>query len=171
MSTTLIDRVTGPVLQVVKHPLRLASFGVGLARGVVGAVIRVAGGAGGPAHAEWVAPAKPLVDEALVGEAVQGRAFGQQEFPPAAPQRAPAEPGESFVTEPSAVSRASAHGGGGADAEIDDWYGETLDDDGEPVGVVAALEFGDRFAEPADVKAILSEAETLRRAAQLPRER
>lgn len=188
MGFNVINRVTSSVVQVAKLPLGVASFGVGLVRGLASAAIRATSGAGSPAHAEWVAPAEPLSedapseealseetpsDEALSEEPAEVQRVLQQDFPPAAPQRAPAEPGEAFVTEPSAVTRASAHGGGGADAEIDDWYGETFLDDAEetPGSVVEALEFGDQFAEPADVKAILSEAETLRRAAELPGER
>lgn len=167
MSSTLIDRVTGPLVRIAAHPLKLASYGVGLAKGVAAAVIRVASGGAGPTNAAWVAPPESLAEEAVSRASVGGR-----DFPPAAPQRAPAPPGESFVTEPSAVSRTSAHGGGGADAEIDDWYDESfLSDDEVPSGVVEALEFGDQFAEPVDEKAILSEAETLRRAADLPAER
>ncbi len=178
MGFNVINRVTSSVVQVAKLPLGVASFGVGLVRGLASAAIRATSGAGGSAHAEWVAPAEPLSEdapskEALSEEPVEVQRVLQQDFPPAAPQRAPAEPGEAFLTEPSAVTRASAHGGGGADAEIDDWYGETFLDDAEetPGSVVEALEFGDQFAEPADVKAILSEAETLRRAAELPGER
>lgn len=167
MSITLINRVTDGVVQVVKHPVSAASYGVGIARGLAAAVIRAASGASGPAHAEWTPPPEPLPEEALDEP---GLAL-TEDFPPAAPQRAPGEPGESFATEPSAVTRDSAHGGRGADAEIDDWYGEAEDPDEVPGGVVAALEFGDQFAEPADEKAVLSEAATLRRAAQHPDER
>lgn len=183
MSSTLIDRVTGGIVQTVTHPLEVASYGVGFVRGLAAATIRAAAGGGGPAHAEWIAPSEPLTKEALAEEALADDGFDevpvsplQQAFPLAATQRAPAEPGESYATEPSAVTRDSAHGGHGDDAEIDDWYDEKfLSDADEPTGVVEALEFGDQVvglsAEPADEKAILSDAETLRHAAELPGER
>lgn len=149
----------------------MASYGVGLARGLVSSVLRAASGTGGPAHAEWVAPPQPLSEEAV--EPVEHVEPPTPLFPQAAPQRRPAEPGESFATEPTAVTRDSAHGGRGADAEIDDWYGErSLDDDETPSGVVEALEFGDRLTPvEADIKAILSDADLLRRAAERPGER
>jgi len=179
MSSTLIDRVTGPLVQIVTHPLKVASYGVGVVRGLAAATIRAAAGGGGPAHAEWIAPPEPLTEDALSEEALAEDAFDevpvsplQQAFPLAATQLVPSEPGESYATEPSAVTRDSAHGGHGEDAEIDDWYDEKfLSDADEPTGVVEALEFGDQFAEPADEKAILSDAETLRHAAELPGER
>ena len=53
------------------------------------------------------------------------------------------EPGESFATEPKAVSRESAHGGGRAtDAEIDAWMNEAMARDDvdieTPVGTTGA---------------------------------
>lgn len=173
MSTTLITRVTGTIRQSVQHPVRTASYGIGLARGVAAALLRAASGGRDeeqpePRSARPSPPDRPTPAQA--SDPGPSR-VAVEEFPPAAPQRAPGEVGESFATEPHAVSRASAHGGGGDDAEIDDWYGETEAEDDVPGSVIEALEFGDGLAEEADEKAILSDAETLRRAASLPDEK
>jgi hypothetical protein len=98
------------------------------------------------------------------------------------------EPGEAFATEPKAVSRESNHGGGPAtDAEIDAWIDEAMQgletgpdvDIETPVGTTGAepghnpdtaeadLQQPDTppLLDPATTKAILSESETLRKAA------
>ena len=98
------------------------------------------------------------------------------------------EPGEAFATEPKAVSRESAHGGSAAtDAEIDAWIDEAMEgldtapdvDIVTPVGTTGAdVGYNPDTAEadlqqpgtqpvldPATAKAILKEAETLRKAA------
>jgi hypothetical protein len=171
MSTTLVDRVTDGIVKIVKQPVRVASYGVGLARGLASSVLRAASGTGGPAHAEWVAPPEPLTDEALEHQDEAPTPL----YPQAAPPRRPGAPGEAFATEPTAVTRDSAHGGSGrgADADIDDWYGSVDDtEEAGPGGVVEALEFGDRLTPvEADIKAILSDADLLRRAGRRPDER
>ena len=132
----LIERT----VHAATHPLSTAGYVVGLARGSAGAVLRALGWSGGPAHAEWIAP--PVVPteepEPLLPDA-----------PPAAVQRSPEPPHESFATEASAVSRDSAHGGSrrgvAGDADIDDWYADAEDPELNdlPDGVVEALELGD----------------------------
>lgn len=94
------------------------------------------------------------------------------------------DPGEAFATEPKAVSRESAHGGGPAtDAEIDAWIDEAMargeDADVETpvdtagVGVGHNPDTGDAglqqpltqpLLDPSVAKAIRSESETLRKA-------
>ena len=91
---------------------------------------------------------------------------------------------ESFTPEPKAVSRESAHGGSATDAEIDAWLDEAMArDDGlgveTPVGTTGA-DAGhnpdtaeadlqqpgtEPLLDPSTAKAIRSESETLRRAA------
>ena len=152
--TAVIDHVT----HAATHPISTAAYVFGVARGVGAEVIRTFAGQRGPSDerpepaAKAPAPVQPI------------------EVPrtAAAPQVAPAPPAESFTTEPTAVTRTSAHGGGGKDAEIDDWLGDVeldLDPDSDPAtgSVVEALERGDG---PGDdqvdhgaVKAVLSEAE------------
>jgi hypothetical protein len=147
MSTSakhLVDRPVGAVLHAIKNPIGTVSYGIGLVRGVAASLVRAASGGGGPAHAEWIAPPEPVSSEALEGDLPEesGVLLGEHVEP--APERAPGDPGEAFVTEPSAVSRESAHGGSASvDEQIDDWYDE-LDAPGPPEGVVASLEFGDR---------------------------
>jgi hypothetical protein len=93
-------------------------------------------------------------------------------------------PHESFATEPKAVSRESAHGGPASDAEIDAWLDEAMaegDDIGveTPVGTtgVSAGHNPDTaeadlqqpgtepLLDPSVMKAVRSEAEILRKAA------
>ena len=157
MSTSakhLVERPVGAVLHAIKHPIGTASYGVGLVRGVAASLVRAASGGGGPAHAEWIAPPEPVSSEALEGDLPEehpeeypeesGVLLGENVKP--APGRLPGEPGEAFATEPSAVTRESAHGGSASiDEQLDDWYGEQ-DEADLPEGVVESLEFGDRNA-------------------------
>lgn len=164
MGITLIDQVTGGIAKVVKHPVRTASYGVGLVRGVATSMLRALSGTAGLADAERAEAPQRSTDEGP--EVVPPTPL----FPPPAPQQRPTAPPPAFVTEPTAVTRDSAHGRGAADADVDDWYGEQ-DADRTPSGVVEALEFGDRLTpEEADIKAILSEADLLRRAGERPGE-
>lgn len=153
------------VLSVVKKPLSLVSFGFGVVRGAAGSLLRAASGGGGPAHAEWIAPPEPVTEEeALAAEAEREPEVMLGDHLEAAPEREPQPIGEAFATEPSAVSRASAHGGSASvDEALDDWY----DDRDEAAGsVIEALEIGDSLPDDGpNEKAILREAETLRRAA------
>lgn len=141
----LVERPVGVVLHAIKNPLSTASYGIGLVRGAAAALVRAASGGGGPAHAEWIAPPEPMTEEeALADAAPEGSGVLLGEHVEPAPERAPGDPGEAFVTEPSAVNRDSAHGGSASvDEQIDDWYDEQ-DAPEPPEGVVASLEFGDR---------------------------
>lgn len=165
----VVERPVEVVLHALKNPLSTVSYGVGLIRGAAGALVRAASGGGGPAHAEWIAPPEPVSEEALdqpLEESEESGVLLGDHLEPAEPQ-APGEPGEQFATEPTAVTRASAHGGGGRDEQLDDWYGETDADDAGPGSVVEMLEAGDDLPDDGgpNEKAILSESEILRRAA------
>lgn len=154
--TTAIDHLT----TLVRYPVGAAARAVGLAKGVAGAVVRLA--VPEPGHRGEV----PVQRDAPTSD---GPSLAPAAEPPAAaaPQREPGDPGESFVTEPSAVTRTSAHGGRGEDAELDDWYGET-DVDEEPLSIVEVLESNDPPEGPVDqaaIRATLAESEVLRRAA------
>ena len=132
-----------PVVDAAKHPLRTVAWSFGVLRGLAASVIRVASGERGP-----VIPGNlPGPVAAPVEENVAPAEVHHFELVEAAPEREPEPPRESFATEPTAVNRASAHGAGGHDAEIDDWYGET-DDQDLPETVVEMLELGDRTLPP-----------------------
>jgi hypothetical protein len=156
--------VVDPVVDAAKHPLRAAAWTYGVLRGLAASVIRVAAGKRGPVIPGYLpGPVAAPVEENVAPEDVV-----HLELVEPAPEREPEPPGESFATEPTAVSRVSAHGGGGQDAEIDEWYGEGEGEDALPNGVVEALEMNDGTGPLVDesaIKATLSEAEILRRSA------
>lgn len=108
-----------------------------------------------------------------------------EEAPPVPPT--PGRPGESFENEPSAASRDSQHGGPGDDSDADDLdpdnWREGVDEGPDvttPVGTTAADEghnpdTGDTDLQQPDtpplmdestVKSVMSESETLRKAAE-----
>lgn len=137
--------VVDPVVDAAKHPLRTTAWAVGLLRGLAAAVIRVAAGEKGPVIPGYLpGPVAAPVEENVAPEDVVH--YDLIDAPEAAPQREPGPLGESFANEPKAVTRASAHGAGGRDAEIDDWYAE--DDDDLPDTVVEMLELGDKNPPP-----------------------
>ncbi|MFL6060212.1 MAG: hypothetical protein ACJ72E_03200 [Marmoricola sp.] len=156
--------------RAVRHPLVTVARAVGLAKGAAGAVVRLAVPEPGHRSEDWAPPARASATDARTPTspaATAAPAVVPAAAPaPAAPQRAPHEPGESYATEPTAVSRTSAHGGGGTDAELDDWYGEREDeDDDEPQSIVEILESNDPPSGPVDqaaIKAVLAENEILR---------
>jgi hypothetical protein len=137
--------VLSPVVRAAKVPLGAAAYTVGALRGVAASLLRAAAGEREPAPAEEASKSES-------GQPTGTQRTGTQE---AADQRAPEPPAESFAHEPTAVTRTSAHGGRGADAEIDDWYGDVDAEDG-PDGVVEALEQGDGSGPLIDKSAIQS---------------
>lgn len=149
---SVLDRATW----AARHPLSATAHTVGVLKGAATVatelVTRSKSDEPVPEAAAPLAPVVPVVP-------VQRT--------PAAEQRLPEPPHESFVTEPSAVSRDSAHGGHGTDAELDDWYGE-LEADDVPEGVVASLELGDgaELVDHAAINAELSRSEVARRGAE-----
>ncbi|RNL78433.1 hypothetical protein [Nocardioides marmorisolisilvae] len=143
--------VVDPVVDAAKHPLKTTAWAVGLMRGIAASVIRVAAGEKGPVIPGYLpGPLAAPVEENVAHEDVvhydlidppeQATELAIDVEP--APEREPEPLRESFANEPTAVSRDSAHGGGGNDEQIDDWYGET-DDADLPETVVEMLELGD----------------------------
>jgi hypothetical protein len=130
-------------IHAATHPISSAAYVVGLVRGSTAALVRAAAGSGGPAKAEWSPTPAPLPDEAV-------------------------ETPESEIARDLAVAPEPADP---ADYdEYDDTAAPALD--AEPAdSVVEALRRNDPGEDPAAdvdesvIKAILSESETLRRAA------
>lgn len=171
-----ITSLLGRTIHAATHPMSTAAYAVGLVRGTAAALLRMAAGGDGTATTATTAtreptPARPPSGERAEAPEVQV-ARDLADAPGPAPERAPEPLAEAFTTEPSAATRASAHegirrGSAGDDAAIDEWY-----DDSGPVeadSVVEALQFGDRGedVDEGELKAILSEAETLRKAAEV----
>lgn len=162
--TDLATRGKRAATTVINAPLAALSFGAGL---VIGGVRAAVGRLGG----------RPPVPPPVPSTATS---------PPSPDRREePGAPGEAIATEPTAVSRDSAHGRAADDARIDEWYAEHdtgPDVDVEtPVGTTAAdvgynpdtgetdLRQPDTepLLDPGTAKAIRSESETMRRAADL----
>ena len=156
--------VVDPVVDAAKHPLKTVAWTIGVLRGLAASVIRVAAGEKGPVIPGYLpGPVAAPVEEDVAPEDVV-----HFELVEPAPERAPEPPKESFANEPKAVSRDSAHGGSGRDAEIDEWLGDVLAEDDGPSSVVEMLELGDGpgpLVDEAAIKSTLSESEILRRAA------
>ncbi len=167
-NTDLTARGKRAATTVINAPLKALSFGTGLAIGGVRATVRRFGGSP-PVPPPTPSPVTPPP---------------AQETPPAPPARRqePGAPGEAFATEPTAVSRDSEHGRAADDEQIDEWYAEHDADDPDletPVGTTAAdVGYNPDTAEtdlqqpgteslldPGTAKAIRSESETMRRAA------
>lgn len=167
-------------LHAVRHPISSTAYAAGMARGLAGAVIH---GTTATGHA----PDTGLrsVPTQREGDAEQATGATPATSGPPAPQRVPKPvpepgdlpepvvieptdeaPGESFATEPKAVSRASAHGGAAvSDAEIDAWIDEAMDrDDAETPGGTTGTA---STLDPAVAKAIRSESEMLRKDAEI----
>lgn len=140
----LFERAT----HAARHPVATAAYLAGLVRGTAAALLRAASGGGGPATGEWTPPPEPLTDEAVeTPESEIARDLADAPGPAREREPEPARP-------------------------VEDWYDETdhPDLDAEPAeGVVEALERGDRDEDldEGELNAILSESETLRKAADL----
>ena len=204
----LIGRATGTAVHTIRHPISSAAYAAGLARGLAGAAVHGtlvkrhdadAGPADTPGQDnDALSPASPRAsapDATDTAGPREPQVVPKPVPPPDATfdtiviEAADSAPGESFATEPKAVSRESAHGGGSAinDAEIDAWIDEAMEgldtrpdiDIETPVGTTGAgAGYNPDTAEadlqqpgtqpvldPATAKAILKEAETLRKAA------
>lgn len=197
----LIERAASTAVHAVRHPVSSAAYAAGLARGLAGAVLH---GVTVSGHDAEAGPRPvPTQRDSATGTGAATTTAGPPEpqrvmKPVPEPGDLPEpivieptdeEPGESFATEPKAVSRESAHGGGDLrDAEIDAWEDEaeeSLDhapdiDVETPVGTAGAdvghnpdtAEAGlqqpgtPELLDPAVAKAIRSESETLRKAAE-----
>lgn len=158
--------VVGRTVHAVRHPIESVSFATGLARGAVTGLLHRSHRDPAvqdtvPFEGSWVPP-RP-------GERVTK-----------APVTAPAQPQPQVATEPKAPSRSAAHGGPGDD-RFDDWREELAGgpDVETPVGTTGAApghnpDTGDTdlqqpdtepLLDPSLTKAVKSETETLRRAA------
>ena len=170
----LLERAATGTAHAVRHPISSAAYAFGIVRGLVGAVVS---GATVTGHDPDAGPGPTSTQPLGV---VPDPDLPRRE---AAPPREPSPPAESFATEPKATSRASEHGRGGADAEIDQWAAEVADepdiDIETPVGTTGA-DVGhnpdtaeadlqqpgtEPLLDPATAKAVRSEAEMMQKAA------
>ena len=187
----LLERATSSAVHALRHPVSSAAYTAGMARGLVGAVLHSAAATADDTEAgRTTVPAqRAATPEPAAGPREPQRVMKAVPRPedleePIVIEAGDEEPGESFATEPKAVSRESAHGGGPAtDAEIDAWIDEAMAR-GEGADVETAVgttgagsghnqDTGDAglqqpltqpLLDPSVAKAIRSESETLRKA-------
>lgn len=165
----LFERAATGAAHTLRHPISSAAYAAGIVRGLASAGIRAASGhaVDGPDHrtAPSVAPTTPRsVPAQRVAPAVE-----QDAVP--IPEPTPLD--EAFTTEPKAVSRSSEHGRA-SDAEIDAWIDQAMEglESGLEKGVVSPVadlplpDDGEPLLDPGAAKAIRSESEIMRRAAQ-----
>jgi hypothetical protein len=180
----LLERVAGTAARTVRHPIASAAYAAGFARGIAGAAVHGVTVTGHDPEAGQV-PAQPTAGTGVPEP---------QRVPPPMPEPwarhdqivvEPEPAGESFATEPKAVSRDSEHGGHASDAEIDAWIDDAMargsDVDVEtPVGTTGAGVGHNPDTAEADlqqpgteplfdagaVKAIRSESEMLQKGAE-----
>jgi hypothetical protein len=192
----LLERATSTAVHALRHPVASAAYTAGMARGLVGAALHGATTTGHDTEAgrTTVPPQRAAAPEPgtepATGPREPQRVMKAVPRPedleePIVIEPDDEEPGESFATEPKAVSRESAHGGGPAtDAEIDAWIDEAMAR-GEDVDVETSVgttgadignnpDTGDAdrpehltqpLLDPSVAKAIRSESETLRKGA------
>lgn len=178
----VIKPITGTVTGAVRgawgaarHPIATGSYALGLTRGIARAVVGALQDTAGPTHASSVVPTpeQPTTAEAPA------------EAPPDLDEVADVEsswrPDPGAATEPKAASRQSAHGGPVAPVEAEELDEPDIDADViTPAGTtgVAPGENPDTgttdlqqpgtepLMDPSTTKAVRSEAETLRKAAE-----
>jgi len=164
----LLERAAGTASQVVRHPIASAAYAAGLARGLAAAAVHGVTVTGHDPDAGRV-PGRPA---AGTGVPEPQRVPKPMPEPRAAEDQIviePGAPGESFATEPKAVSRDSEHGGQAAeDAEIDAWFDEAVAPGDDPGTGAADREPAD--AEPlfdaGAAKSIRSESAMLQKGAE-----
>lgn len=169
--TRLAGTAIGRTAHAVTHPVESVAFAAGLARGTAGAVINGVRrrGPGEDAPPAEASPSFPPTPAATTTTAT-----------PAGTEVAPTPPPEPVTTEPSAASRAAAHGGPGNDRADDPIPEVGEDPDVEtPVGTTGAGEgFNpdttetdlqqpgtEPLMDPSLTKSVKSEADTLQKAA------
>ena len=182
---SIVRTVTRGTTYAVRHPVRTALNGVGLARGTVAAGLGLVSGVRGDRG--------ETADPVAVPEQRESSPVSRPE-----PERVTVEPGERHaaevaeqvqVDEPSVPGEAFAHeatasarGAGVADDErVDAWHEDAEDaEHGEPVtaaeGIAQVAEASDvetdaplpdePLLDPSVAKSVASEAETMRRAAE-----
>ena len=182
---SIVRTVTRGTTYAVRHPVRTALNGVGLARGTVAAGLGLVSGVRGdrgetadpvavPEQGEASPVSRPEPERVTVepGERHAAEVAEQVQVDE------PAVPGEAFAHE----ATASARGAGVADDErVDAWHEDAEDaEHGEPLtaaeGIAQVAEASDVETEaplpdeplldPAVAKSVASEAETMRRAAE-----
>ena len=182
---SIVRTLTHGTTYAVRHPLRTALNGVGLARGTVAAGLGLVSGVRGDRSETADPVAVPEQREASpVSRAEPERVTvepGERHAAEMAEQvqvDEPAVPGEPFAHE----ATASARGAGVADDErVDAWHDDAEDaEHGEPVtaaeGIAQVAQASDVETEaplpdeplldPSVAKSVASEAETMRRAAE-----
>jgi hypothetical protein len=188
VSSRRILGLAGRAASPARHPVATASYAFGFAKGATTAIIEVARHLrAGPSVPQQRGASEPTTARRPSGDRespVPGERsrFGGLHTEPA-PPRAPGGGGEAFENEPRAESRDAAHGSAGPQPrEVDSWAEEAADaavDVETPVGTTGAdVGFNPDTAEadlqqpdteplldPGTAKAVRSEAETLRRAA------
>jgi hypothetical protein len=121
----LIERVAGTATHAVRHPIATAAYAAGLARGLASAAV----------HGVTVTGHDPGAGQVPTQPTAKAGVPEPQRVPPPMPEPTarhdqiviePEPPGESFATEPKAVSRDSEHGGHASDAEIDAWIDDAM---------------------------------------------
>ncbi|WP_457109756.1 hypothetical protein [Marmoricola sp. URHA0025 HA25] len=196
----LLERAAGTAVHAVRHPISSAAYAAGLARGLAGAALHgtMVKGHDPEAGAPPVTPRQRSASRTETSAPSGPREPQRVPKPVPAPEDLPEpivieavdeEPGESFATEPKAVSRESAHGGGRPvnDAEIDAWIDEAMAGLDETPGVDVETPVGTTGAaaghnpdtaeadlqqretlsllDPGELKSVRSESETLRKGA------
>ncbi|MBO9523953.1 MAG: hypothetical protein J7518_20655 [Nocardioidaceae bacterium] len=125
-------------IHAATHPVSSAAYVVGVVRGTAAALLRAAAGSGGPAAAEWRPTPEPLPDEAVE------------------------TPESEIVRDLAAAPDPVAE-------DLADRYDDEPGLDATAEGVIEALRQGDHGppVDEGELKAIISESETLRRAADV----
>ena len=182
----LIERATSSAVHAVRHPVSSVAYAAGLARGLAGAVLHGVTVTGRDAEAG--APSVPAQRDLAAAPGATASEAATTAGPPE-PQRvmkpvpepgdlpepiviepSDEEPGESFATEPKAVSRESAHGGSDLrDADVDAWEDEAregLDDDPDSAEAYLQEPEPPELLDPSVAKAVRAESEILRKAAE-----
>lgn len=182
---SIVRTLTHGTTYAVRHPVRTALNGVGLARGTVAAGLGLVSGVrgdrsetadpvAGPEQREASPVSRPEPERVTVEPGERHAA----EMAEQVPVDEPAVPGEAFAHE----ATASARGAGVADDErVDAWHEDAEDaEHGEPVtaaeGIAQVAQASDVETEaplpdeplldPSVAKSVASEAETMRRAAE-----
>ena len=182
---SIVRSVTRGTTYAVRHPVRTALNGVGLARGTVAAGLGLVSGVRGNRSETADPVAVPEQGEASPVSRTEPERVtvepGERHAAEMAEQvqvDEPALPGEAFAHE----ATASARGAGVADDErVDAWHEDAEDaEHGEPLtaaeGIAQVAEASDvetdaplpdePLLDPAVAKSVASEAETMRRAAE-----
>lgn len=177
----LFERAASTAAHALRHPVSSAAYAAGLARGLAGAALHgatVTGHDPEAGHAPIPTQRTGSAAEPTTGPRKPERVVKPVPTPDSLPEPVVIEavdedPGESFATEPKAVSRESAHGqsahgGSATDAEIDAWIDEAMARGGEIDTQEADLRQPGTgpLLDPGAAKAIRSESEMMKKDAE-----